>query len=105
MRECEETEKYMAPPLELVVRPLKMHEVNETVDVRVPTGLLGVNVHLSYGGAMHSEVGLEEMCNEGIDRACFLTHSVKVELKEMKESFDLSVSPEQRRLLKISACT
>ena len=70
--------------------------MNEAVDERESTCLFGVKVHLSYGGVVHSEVGLKEICNEDIDRACFLTHAVKEELEDMKENLVLTLRPEQR---------
>ena len=37
-------------------------------------------------------------CNNKDERVCFLTHSPKEELEEIKEKAVLSVSPEQRML-------
>ena len=82
VRECDGTEKNIAPPLLSDSRLSNVHELNEAVDERVPTCLFGVKVHPSYGGVVHSEVGLEEMCNEDIDIACFLTQSLKEEFEE-----------------------
>ena len=87
VREAELPEKVMAPPEDPL--ELKVHEVKDDV---WDNGCCVVNE------SVYSSL---EKSGEKHWTACFLTHSVKEELDEIKDIVVLSVRPEKRILEKV----